>query len=80
MRAVDANVVAVQEVDRFTRSRPTDRTTTLGRLLGMEIACALAMICPGGEFRIAPLSRLPIVTTGNIALPTLDVDSLSSPT
>ena len=80
IRALDADVVALQEVDRFTRRSPTDQAAQLGRLLDMEVAYAPAIDYQGGEFGIALLSRVPIVAMESIRLPILDYHSLPPPT
>ena len=80
IRSVDADVVALQEVDRFTRRRPVDQASELGRLLDMEVAYAPAIAYQSGEFGIALLTRLPLVTFASTELPLLDYHSLPLPT
>ncbi len=48
-----ADVVALQEVDRFTRRRPHDQAGILAAMLGMEYAYAPAIPWQGGEFGLA---------------------------
>ena len=79
IRGADADVVALQEVDRFTRRQPVDQATRLGELLGMQVAYAPAISYQGGEFGVAVLSRLPITGVAVHKLPVLDVQTLPGP-
>jgi len=71
IRRWDADVVMLQEVDRFRRrSRHLDLPRVLGRLTGMEVAFGLNQDDGRrGLLGNATLSRYPIVRRGNTRLP-----------
>jgi endonuclease/exonuclease/phosphatase family metal-dependent hydrolase len=78
IRASGAEVVGLQEVDRHygERSGSADQAGELARLLGMHLAFGanvdLAPSAPGEprrQYGTALLSRYPIVSSGNTALP-----------
>src|SRR5690606_6764457 len=59
--ALDADLVALQEVDRgVPRSGAADQAAWLGRALGMEARFGPAMRLDRGEYGLALLSRFPI--------------------
>jgi endonuclease/exonuclease/phosphatase family metal-dependent hydrolase len=70
LRALDPDIVGLQEVDqRVRRSGGVPQADSLGRLLGMEAAFGAFMPYQGGEYGLAILSRHPIVRTHVIRLP-----------
>lgn len=71
IRAADADLVALQEVDRGTRrSRGDDQPAELARRLpGYQAYFAPAMKHDGGEYGECVLSRLPVRTNRTIQLP-----------
>jgi endonuclease/exonuclease/phosphatase family metal-dependent hydrolase len=70
IRALDADIVGLQEVDSMTnRAGRTDQATLLGNLLGMERTFGAFMNHDGGRYGMAILSRMPIVSSRPIPLP-----------
>lgn len=66
----DADVIALQEVDRFTeRSGNLDQAAELGERLGMQHTFAAALEQSGGEYGIALLSRFPFSRAERIEMP-----------
>jgi endonuclease/exonuclease/phosphatase family metal-dependent hydrolase len=55
-----ADLVGIQEVDRFTRRNPMDQAALLKNLSGFYILFAKNLDFQGGEYGIAVLSRFPI--------------------
>ena len=80
IRSQDADVVALQEVDRFwPRSGSIDQPSELARMLGMESRFAANMILPAdgsgrpaGEYGFLILSRLPIVSSIHERFPVIE--------
>lgn len=69
LEALDADVVALQEVDRESeRSGGIDQAAWLGERLGMDRVYAAAREEPGGDFGVALLSRLPLSEAERIEL------------
>ena len=70
IRATEADVVALQEVDVGTkRTNGVDQAAELGRLTKMHHAYGPAMDFQGGKYGNAVLSRWPIEKTKLVALP-----------
>jgi len=71
IRALEADVVMLQEVDRFRpRTGAIDMPAVLAQELGMSHAFAPNVRFPGrAEYGVATLSRLPIVETEHVLLP-----------
>ena len=70
VRATGADVVLLQEVDRFTtRSGGEDHVARLATLTGMHSAFGKTLDYQGGQYGIAVLSRWPIVEDAKIVLP-----------
>ena len=70
LRALDADVITLQEVDRgVERTDRVDQATVLGAMLGMRAHFGGFMPYQGGEYGMAVLSRLPVVGVRNIRLP-----------
>lgn len=70
LAAVDADLVALQEVDvGVGRSRGVDQTDALGRALGMHGVHGPAFPLEGGHYGVALLSRFPIEAREVIPLP-----------
>lgn len=70
IRGAGADLVALQEVDRTTtRSAGVDQLGELARLLGMHAEFGKAMDFQGGGYGVAVLSRWPIASAQNGALP-----------
>jgi len=62
VRATEADLVLLQEVDRNTqRSGPADQPAILGRLTGYSVAFGRTIGFQGGDYGIALLSRWPIL-------------------
>jgi endonuclease/exonuclease/phosphatase family metal-dependent hydrolase len=70
IRALGADVVALQEVDVNTvRSGKVDQPDSLGKLLRMERRFGAFMPYQGGEYGLAILSRHPIISAEVVRLP-----------
>jgi len=70
VRESGADVVLLQEVDRFTtRSGRTDQIAELARLTGHYAAFGKTLDYQGGEYGIALLSRWPIAADSLVRLP-----------
>lgn len=70
LRALDADIVALQEVDdRVLRSGSVDEPAAMGSALGMHHAFGSFMPYQGGRYGLAILSRHPIVESREIRLP-----------
>jgi endonuclease/exonuclease/phosphatase family metal-dependent hydrolase len=70
VQRVEADVVALQEVDNVTsRTGQVDQAAELGRLTGMQAVFGRAIDFGGGQYGNAILSRWPIVETANHPLP-----------
>ncbi len=70
LRALDADCIALQEVDENTeRTGRVDQAALLGEALGMEHAFGAFMDYQGGRYGLAILSRLPIRGAEAIELP-----------
>ena len=70
IRGAEADLVALQEVDRATtRTGEVDQLAELERLTGMKGVFGKAMDFQGGAYGVAILSRLPIAGTDNRQLP-----------
>lgn len=70
VRESGADIVLLQEVDRFTtRSAKTDQIGTLARLTGFRTAFGKTLDYQGGEYGIAVLSRWSIIGDTLIDLP-----------
>lgn len=71
IREADADLVALQEVDRGTRrSQGDDQAAELARLLpGYTPFFAQAMPHDGGSYGVCVLSRLPVQSTRAVSLP-----------
>jgi endonuclease/exonuclease/phosphatase family metal-dependent hydrolase len=69
LRRLDADVIALQEVDeRVTRSGVEDQAARLGELLGMHHAFGSFMEYQGGRYGLAILSRCPIAAAEPVRL------------
>ena len=69
--ALDADIVALQEVDeKVRRSGDVDQAATLGKALGMYHAFGSFMDYDGGRYGMAILSRWPIESMASWRLPT----------
>jgi len=70
IRAADADLVSLQEVDRgVRRSDGVDQPAELGRLTGMTALFEQNIPYQGGEYGNAVLTRLPVERSTNHALP-----------
>jgi len=70
LRALDADVITLQEMDRgVERTEGVDQATRLGELLGMDAYFGDFMPYQGGHYGMAVLSRLPVVASRNHRLP-----------
>ena len=70
IRGADADLVALQEVDRETmRTGEVDQLSELERLTGMRGVFGKAMDFQGGAYGVAILSRLPVASVDNMPLP-----------
>jgi len=70
IKSADADLVALQEVDKkTTRVAGVDETEELGRLTGLHAVFGSAMPYQGGEYGQAILSRRAIVSSNVISLP-----------
>jgi endonuclease/exonuclease/phosphatase family metal-dependent hydrolase len=70
MNATEADLIALQEVDRGTRrASGVDQLAELARLTGMHAAFGKAMDYQGGAYGVAVLSRTPFRQVRNRRLP-----------
>lgn len=70
LRALDADIIGLQEVDSVVRrSNDVDQARLLGDLLGMRASFGAFMPYQGGAYGMAILSRWPIVRTTSLRLP-----------
>ncbi len=70
LRSLDADIIALQEVDSVVRrSGDVDQARVLGDLLGMRAAFGAFMPYQGGAYGMAILSRWPIVRSTALRLP-----------
>lgn len=70
IRALNADVIALQEVDVNTvRTGKIDQPDSLAKLLGMDVRFAAFMPYQGGQYGLAILSRHPIVGDEVLRLP-----------
>jgi len=70
LRPLDADVITLQEVDSgVERSGDVDQAGRLGELLGMDAHFGAFMPYQGGEYGMAVLSRLPVLSVTNLRLP-----------
>ena len=70
LRGLDADVIALQEVDRSCgRTGGVDQAKRLGELCGMEARFGAFMPYDGGEYGMALLSRRPVLACDNLRLP-----------
>ena len=70
LRALEADVIGLQEVDRrVRRSGSLDEPALLGESLGMQHAFGAFMPYQGGEYGLAILSRFPIRRAEPLRLP-----------
>lgn len=73
IRRTDPDVVGLQEIDRLLeRSRFQDQPALLGGMLGMESCFGGNVLFDPGEYGVAILSRFPISSFTNNALPTME--------
>jgi endonuclease/exonuclease/phosphatase family metal-dependent hydrolase len=71
INAIQPDLVALSEVDRFTRRSgvTVDQAKELGRLTGMYYYFTKAIAHDGGEYGDAVLSRFPILDSARFGLP-----------
>ncbi len=70
LRALDADVITLQEIDRgVERTGRIDQAARLGELLGMNPHFGGFMAYQGGEYGMAVLTRLPVLSVTNLRLP-----------
>jgi len=70
IRKQECDLVALQEVDRnTTRSQRVDQVAELGRLTGLQPYFGKAIVYSGGEYGLGILSKLPILETKIMQLP-----------
>lgn len=70
LRGLYADVITLQEIDRgVERSGGVDQATRLANLLGMSAHFGDFMPYQGGEYGMAVLTRLPVLSVENIRLP-----------
>ncbi len=70
LKALTPDIVGLQEVDRdVTRSGKVDEARVLGESLGLHHAFGRFMDYQGGAYGMAILSRFPITTSREVALP-----------
>lgn len=71
INAIQPDLVALSEVDRYTRRSgvTVDQAKELGRLTGMYHYFTRAIAHDGGEYGDAVLSRLPLLDSARYALP-----------
>ncbi|MEX2174355.1 MAG: endonuclease/exonuclease/phosphatase family protein [Pirellulaceae bacterium] len=73
IKAVDPDLVALQEVDRNTeRTGKVDQPAELAKLTGLAVVFGPNIALPGGDYGNAVLSRLPVVAQQNHKLPSHD--------
>ena len=73
MKSVQADLVALQEVDQGTvRASGVNELTELARLTNMHAAFGKAMDYSGGGYGVAILSRWPLRSTRNDPLPSFE--------
>jgi len=66
----DCDLVALQEVDRNTmRSKSVDQIAELGKLTGLQPYFGKAIDYDGGEYGLGILSKLPVVVSKSMQLP-----------
>jgi endonuclease/exonuclease/phosphatase family metal-dependent hydrolase len=70
LRSLDADVITLQEIDRgVARTEGVDQARRLGELLGMSAHFGDFMPYQGGEYGMAVLTRLPVLSVTNHRLP-----------
>ena len=70
IKSIDADVIAIQEVDVLTaRSGTVDQANTLAKLTGMNVEFGKAIDFDGGQYGLAIASKYPILKTEIIKLP-----------
>ena len=70
LRLLDADVITLQEIDRaVARTDGVDQAIRLGELLGMTAHFGDFMPYQGGEYGMAVLTRLPVISVTNVRLP-----------
>lgn len=70
IRAVDPDVVLLQEIDRFhDRTGGVDQAAYFSEALGMQAAFSPNVVAGGGQYGTAILSRFDIVDSGRFPLP-----------
>ncbi|CAH0533434.1 hypothetical protein VST7929_01302 [Vibrio stylophorae] len=70
IKAIDADVIAIQEVDVLTgRSGKVDQAKQLEKLTGMHVAFGRAIDFDGGQYGLAIASKYPILKTEVNLLP-----------
>lgn len=70
LRPLDADVIALQEVDRGTRrTGGVDQAARLGELLGMRASHGAHRPYQGGEYGNAVLTRLPVLDVRTLPVP-----------
>jgi endonuclease/exonuclease/phosphatase family metal-dependent hydrolase len=70
LRPLDADVITLQEIDNgVERTGGVDQARRLGALLEMEAHFGDFMPYQGGEYGMAVLTRLPVLSVTNVRLP-----------